>query len=118
MYLLWLVVGGGRERLRLFGGDGGVSWNELGHDPSERFNTQRKRRNIEQQDVLDVALQHATLNGGSHGDDFIGVHSAGRLLAKELFNGLLNFGHSCHTADKNDLVDVSLGYIRIFYAVL
>jgi hypothetical protein len=41
-------------------------------------------RDVEQHHVLHVALQHAGLDGGTHGDDLVGVHALVRFLAEEL----------------------------------
>ena len=60
-----LVVLGGREGLALLGRDGGVALDQLGHDAAQRLDAERQRRHVEQQHVLDVALQHAGLDGGA-----------------------------------------------------
>src|SRR5687767_10689724 len=41
---------------------------------------------VEQQDVLDLALQHPALDRGADGDDFIRVDALVRLLAEELLH--------------------------------
>ena len=66
-----LVVGGGGEDLALAAGDGGVLLDQLGHDPAEGFDAQGERGNIEQQDILYLAPQHAGLDGGADGDDLV-----------------------------------------------
>ena len=58
------------------------------------------------QDVLDLALQHARLDGGADGDDFVRVDALVRLLAEQLFHDLLHLRHARHAADEHDLVDV------------
>ena len=66
---------------------------------------ERQRGHVEQQDVLDVAGQHAGLDRGADGDDLIGVDAAVRLLAGQLLDLLLDGGHAGHAADQHDVVD-------------
>src|SRR5271166_5270788 len=60
-----LVVLGGAERLGAPGGNRGVAVDDLGHDPAERFDAERQRSHVQQQDVLDLALDHGSLNRGT-----------------------------------------------------
>ena len=78
-----LAVGGGREDLALARGDGGVLLDQLGHDAAERLDAERQRGHVEQQHVLDVALQHGALDGGAHGHDLVGVDALVGLLAED-----------------------------------
>ena len=73
-----LVVGGGGEDLRLLGRDGGVALDHRGgaRRPSVSMR-ERQRGDVEQQHVLDIALEHAALDGGADGDDFVRVHALG-----------------------------------------
>ncbi|KAA8584862.1 hypothetical protein FQN60_003556 [Etheostoma spectabile] len=48
----WRVGG---EDLRLFGGDGGVAFNQRRHDSSGRLDAQGQRRHVQQQQILNVA---------------------------------------------------------------
>ena len=61
-----LVVLGGREGLALLGRDRGVAVDQAGEHATQRFDAQRQRGHVEQQHVLDVALQHAGLDRGAH----------------------------------------------------
>src|SRR5438445_149183 len=47
-----LVVAGCREHLTLLGRDGGVLLDQLGEHAAERLDSERERRDVEQQDVL------------------------------------------------------------------
>jgi len=40
------------------------------------------------QNVAHVALQHAALNRGAHGHNFVRVHAAMRLALEDLLHGL------------------------------
>mmetsp|Transcript_32391 Transcript_32391/g.96486 ORF Transcript_32391/g.96486 Transcript_32391/m.96486 type:complete len:645 (+) Transcript_32391:236-2170(+) len=115
---LLLVVGRGGEGLRLLGWDGGVSADELGHHAAERLDPERERRHIEQQDVLDVAAQHAALDGGAERHDLVGVHALEGLFAEEARHNLLHLWHPSHPAHQNHLVDLARRDARILEARL
>ena len=103
---LGLTVGGGGKDLALPRGDGGVALDERrGHAP-QRLDAQRQRGDVEQQHVLDLAAQHPRLDGGTDGDDLIGVHALVRRLAEELFHGALHERHARLPTDEDHLVDV------------
>src|ERR1700734_1757054 len=53
------------EDLGLLGGDRGVALDELGEDPALGLDAERQRGDVEQQDVLDLALEHAGLQAGA-----------------------------------------------------
>ncbi len=76
------------------------------HHAAERLDTERQRRHVEQQHVLDVALEDAALDGRADGDDFVRVDALVRLLAEELLHELLDLRHARRAADEHDLVDV------------
>ena len=67
----------------------------------------RQRRHVEQQHVLDVALQHARLNRRADCDHLVRVHALVRLAAKEVLHRLLNLWHAGHAADQHHLVDLA-----------
>ena len=54
-----LVVVSGGEDLRALGRDGGVALDQLGEDAALGLDAEGQRRHVEQQDVLDLALEHA-----------------------------------------------------------
>ena len=56
---------------------------ELGHHAAEGLDAQRQRRHVEQEDVLDVARQHAGLDRGADRHDLVRVDALVRLLAAE-----------------------------------
>ncbi len=75
--------------------------------PPMRLDAQGQRGDVEQQDALHVAGQHAALDGRAHGHDLVGVDGHVRLLAGELLDHLLHGGHTGGTAHEDDLVDVA-----------
>ena len=58
-----LVVVGGREHLALLSGNGGVAFDQRGEHTAQGLDTERQRRDVQQQHVLHIALQHAGLDG-------------------------------------------------------
>ena len=57
-----LAVGRGRERLALARRDRGVARNQRRHHAAQRFDAERQRRHVEQQQILDLAGEHARLD--------------------------------------------------------
>ena len=103
-----LVVLCGREDLALLGRDRGVAFDQAREHAAERFNAEREWGDVEQNDVLHIALQHAGLDRGANGHDFIRVHALMRLAAEEFFHDLLDLRHARHAADEDNLFDVAL----------
>lgn len=101
-----LVVLGGGEGLRLLGRDRGVAVDQAREDPAQRLDAERQRRHVEQQDVLDLALQHAALDRRADRHDLVGVDAAMGLLAEEVLHRLDDLGHAGHAADQDHLVDL------------
>ena len=102
-----LVVLGGREDLALLGRDRGVALDQAREHAAQRLDAERQRRHVEQQHVLDVALQHAGLDRRADRHDFVRVDALVRLLAEELLDDLLHLRHARHAADQHDLVDLA-----------
>ena len=103
-----LVVVGGGEDLRALGRDRGVALDEAGHDAALGLDAERQRRDVEEQDVLDLALEHAGLQRGADGDDLVGVDAlVGLLAAGELLDQLGHGGHAGGATDHHDVVDVA-----------
>ena len=66
-----LAVLGGGEHLALLGRDGGVALDQAREHAAQRLDAERQRRHVEQQHVLDVALEHAGLDGGADCNDLV-----------------------------------------------
>ena len=101
-----LVVGSRREGLRLARRDRRVGVDEFGHHTAQGLDTQRQRRNVEQQHVLHLAREHTALNGGADGHDLVGVDRTVRGLAEELLDDLLDRGDTRRTAHEDHLADL------------
>ena len=102
-----LVVLGGREHLRLARRDGRVALDQPGHHAALGLDAERERGHVEQQHVLDLALEHAALDRGADGDDLVGVDALVGLLADELLDLRLHRRHAGHAADEHDVVDLA-----------
>jgi hypothetical protein len=76
------------------------------HHAAKRLDTERERRDVEQEEVLDLARQDATLERRANGDHFIRVDSLVRLLAEQFLDHLLHARHARGAADEHHLVDV------------
>src|SRR5215204_4992083 len=101
-----LAVLGGREGLALLGWDRRVAIDQPREDAAQGLDAERQRGHVEQQDVLDLALEDAGLDRGADRDDLVRVDPAMRLAAEELLHGLDDLWHARHAADQDHLVDL------------
>ena len=85
-----LAILGRGEHLALLGRDGGVAVDQAREHAAQRLDAERQRRHVEQQHVLDVALEHAALDGGADGDHLVRVDALVGLLAEQLLDQLLH----------------------------
>ncbi|EKT78416.1 putative NAD-specific glutamate dehydrogenase [Rhodococcus opacus M213] len=109
-----LVVVSGGEGLRPLGRDGGVALDELGHHATLGLDAEGQRGDVEEQHVLDLALEDAGLQGGADGDDLVRVDPLVRFLsAGQLAHQIRHGGHTGGTTDEHDLVDVLDGDLRV-----
>src|ERR1700721_1396188 len=69
--------------VRFPGRNGRVALNQHGHHATLSFDTQGQRSNVEQQNILYFAAEHAALNRRANCHDFIGVNALVRLFAVE-----------------------------------
>lgn len=121
--LHYLVVGGGGEDLGLLCRDDGVAGNELGHDSTNRLDTERQRVHVNQKNVLQAlvgaARQNAALNSRAVRDGLVRVDALVRLLAvEEALDELLNLGDTGRATDKNNLVNVALLQVSVLQNLL
>ena len=83
-----------------------VAIDQLGHHTAQRLDAERQRRHVEEQNVLHVALQHASLNGCANGDHLVRVDPLVGLATEQSPHGLLHLRHAGLPAHKHDLVDL------------
>uniref|UniRef100_A0A8C4DM94 Uncharacterized protein n=1 Tax=Dicentrarchus labrax TaxID=13489 RepID=A0A8C4DM94_DICLA len=113
-----LVVSVGAEGLGLFGGDGGVAFDQGGHDSSGGLDTQGQRCHIQQQQVLNVARGVARENGGLDGGTvshrLIWVDALVQLPAvEEILQQFLDFGDAGGASHQDDVVDLRLVHFGV-----
>ncbi len=100
-----LVVVCRREHLLRICRNRRVLVDQLGHDTTQRLDTERQRRYVEQQDVLDVTGEDTTLNGGAERYGLIRIHIPTRLLAEEVLHLFLDLRHARLATDKDNVVN-------------
>ena len=114
-----LVVRRRRIRFDLAGRNRGIALNLNRHHAAKRLNAERKRRHVEQQDVLYFSGQHGALDRCAHCDNFVGVHALVRLFAaKEVANELLHFRDACRAANEHDFFDIARRKFRVLQSLL
>ncbi|ELZ81405.1 putative NAD-specific glutamate dehydrogenase [Haloferax larsenii JCM 13917] len=101
-----LVVGRGGENLRLFGRDGRVLLDETLEEAALDLDTERQRRHVEEDDVVDFATEDTTLNGRTERDRFVGVDGLLGLGAENFVDLVDDLRHAGRATDEDDLVDV------------
>ena len=112
-----LVVLGGGEDLAFLSRNGGVAFDETREHTPQCFDAKRQRGHVEKQHILDIALQHAGLNGGADRHHLVGIHALVRLLAEDIGHCLLDLRHAGHTAHEHDLIDFLGLNFRILHCV-
>lgn len=99
-----LIVGIGRERFALLARKRRVALDESSEFAAGRFETDRERRNVEQEQVGrlfgSITADDGSLHGGTVGDSFVGVYRLVKLLAaKVVGDELLNARDASRAAD-------------------
>ena len=102
-----LTIGSSRERLRLLGGDGRVAGDELGHNTTKSLNTEGERCDVRQKNVPNVTRQDSTLNSRANGNGFVGVDALIGLATKDTLDGVNDLGHTAHTTNEDDFIDIA-----------
>ena len=93
--------------LALLDRDGGVPVDDPVEHAAQRLNAQGQRRDIQQQQILDLAAQNAALDCRTDCNALIGVDALEGILADELLHGILHRRDSRGAADQQDLVDLT-----------
>ena len=92
-----LLAAGSRDRR--------VAVDDLSEDTAEGFDTEGQRRNVEEENVFDVAYEDTGLDSSADSNAFIGVYALARFFAEDRFDGVLNGRDTAGAADEDDLVD-------------
>ena len=112
---------GGRENLAVAGRDGRVPVDDFRRHAADRFDGQRQRRHIHQDDALrrgryDHAVSRdelAALKRRAHRHAFIRIHIVRGHFSGQLFDHLLHGGHARASADKQYLPQIAHAQCRI-----
>merc|ERR1719253_160260 len=115
---LRLVVRRRREGLGLLRRDGRVTVDEPREDATKRLDAERQRRDVEEQDVLDVAAEDAALQRGAERHRLVRVHALRRLLAVDVLHQALHGRHPGHATDEDNVADLRRLDARVAEAVL
>src|SRR5690606_24835052 len=100
-----LVVRRSGEHLALARRDGRVARDDRRGDAAEGLDAEGEGGDVQQEDVVDLALEHAGLDGGADGDHLVRVHTAVGVTAEELLDLLDYERHAGLTTDHDHLVD-------------
>ena len=110
-----LIVRRRGEHLALFDGDRGISVDDSRKHAAEGFDAQRKRGDVEKENVLDFARQNAALHRRADRHALVGVDALERFLARHFAHFFDHRGHTGGAAHKDDFVDVFVGKSRVFH---
>ncbi|GER51585.1 NAD-specific glutamate dehydrogenase [Striga asiatica] len=118
-----LVIRVGRENLLLLSRDSRVPRDQNSHDTPSRLQTERKRRDVEQQKLLNFLVPFTRQNGRLHcgpvSDGLVRVDALAELLpVEEVLQKLLDFGYPGRPAHENHLVDEGLVDLGVPQALL
>ena len=100
-----LVVLGGGEGLALVGRDRRVPVDDPGEHTALGLHAERQRSHVQQQNVFQLAAQHAGLDGRAHRYDLVWIDGLVGLLAEDLLDLGLDPGHARHASYEDDIVE-------------
>ena len=104
-----LVIRSSGEDLALLHRDGSVAVDQLGAHAAHGLNAQGQGGDVQQQQALHVAGEHAALQGCTHSHALVGVDALEAFFAGELLDHVLHGGDTAGAAHHQDLVDVIAG---------
>ena len=104
-----LTIGSGGEDFLLAGWNSSVSVNQSCHNTAECLDAQRKGRYIQKQNVFYACItrEHRPLNGGTQGNDLVGIDAFVRLFSEDVLDDFLNFWNSCRATNEQYLDDIA-----------
>ena len=108
-----LVVFRSGEDLRFLGRNRRILLDQRRGDTTHGFDTERQRRHVQQQHVLDVTGQYRALKRGTHGNRLVRVYILAGLLAEKLRYFGLHHRHAGLATHQDHLVDIAGIQIRV-----
>ena len=101
-----LIVRSRREDLALVRRNRRVALDHLRADTAERLDTEGKRRDIEEKDILGFTDEDTALDGSTDGYALIRVDALRRLFVQDIADGILDSRDTGRTTDEDNLVDI------------
>ena len=110
-----LTVLEGGELLRACDGYRRIARNDLFGQPAHRFEPQRQRNHIEQQEIIRGAIpgKHVCLDCRAECYNLVGVEIVQRRLAKKRRDGHLHMRHARSAAHHHHAVNIRNGEFRV-----
>jgi len=88
------------------------------HGAAVRLDTQRQRRDVEQQDVIDLPRQRPRLDSRAKGDDLVRIDFTAGFLAEQAAHERLHGRHARLTADEDHGVDLVRSHLSVGHGAL
>ena len=99
-----LIICCRREDLRFTSRNGSVAFNNFRADTAEGLNAERKRCNVEKENVFLLTAENAALDSRADRDAFIRVDALAWLFAENFADCILHSRDPGRTADENDFI--------------
>src|SRR5690242_14646280 len=112
-----LTVRGCRKHFRLLGRDRCIGLDQVRHNSTHRFDTERQGCDVEEEDILHFASEYTALDGCTNGDHLVRVHTLGRLTSEKFLYFVDDARDARRPADENYLVDLRRGYSGVCYSL-
>jgi len=113
---LSLVISSSGENLRFLGRNSRVSVDESGEDSSHSLDTERKRGDIEEENVLNISSQDGSLDGGTDSNSLIGVNTSVGGLSEEVLDNLSDLGDSGRSSNHEHFINLILSETGVLKA--
>ena len=92
--------------------------NQPSEDATHGFDSEGKRSDVEQEDVLDVTGEDGALDSCTDRNGLVWVDTAVWLLVEEVLHGFADLGDTRGSTNHEDLIDLILGQGRVLKAGL
>lgn len=113
----FLIILISSEDLRFLGRINWRSGDNVTHDTSDSFYSEREGGSIDQDQWVFNSIfttNDTTLNGSTESDSLIGVDTSVKFFSEEFFNELSDFRNTGRTTNENDFVDFTFLKVGIF----
>ena len=97
--------------------DGRIRIYQLSENTAHRLNTQRKRGNIQQEDILYIARQNTTLDCSAYCHYLVRVYTLVRRFAEEFFYNLLDSRNTRTTSHQDHFINIAWIQVSILQSL-